>query len=118
MSHVVCSNLAYAHPGGDLLFTGVGFRVSPGDHVGLVGANGVGKSTLFRLLAGAARADEGEVSVGGRLAWMPQDVGVAGEDRTVRELLVSLAPHALRVAGERMHAAERALEAGDEAAGM
>ena len=118
MAHVVVSNLAYAHPGGDLLFTDVAFRVSPGDHVGLVGANGVGKSTLFRVLTGEAPPDEGEVSVGGRLAYMPQNVGVDGDKRSVRELLVSLAPHALRVAGERMIAAERRLAEGDDAAGM
>jgi ATPase subunit of ABC transporter with duplicated ATPase domains len=118
VSHVVCSNLAYAHPGGDLLFSGVSFRIAPGSHVGLVGANGVGKSTLFRVLAGELAPDEGEASAGGRLAYMSQQVGLEGDGRTVRELLVSLAPHALRAAGERMAAAERALAAGDEAAGM
>lgn len=100
MSHVVCTDLAYAHPGGDLLFTGVGFRVSPGDHVGVVGANGVGKTTLFRILAGELPPEQGELSVGGRVAYMPQDVGVGEDTRTVRELLTSLAPGALRAAGE------------------
>jgi ATPase subunit of ABC transporter with duplicated ATPase domains len=118
MSYVTCTSLAYAHPGGDLLFTDVSFHVAPGDHVGLVGANGVGKSTLFRVIAGELPVDEGEATVGGRLAYMPQDVGVGGDERTVRELLTSLAPHALRAAGERMVAAERALAAGDEHAGM
>src|SRR3954464_9701371 len=114
MSHVACSNLAYAHPGGELLFSDVGFTISPGRKVGVVGANGVGKSTLFRVLAGDLRPEEGEVSVGGRLAYMAQDVGLDRDGRTVRELLLALAPHALRSAGERMLAAERALEAGDE----
>ena len=118
MSHVVCSNLAYAHPGGDLLFSGVEFRISPGEHVGVVGANGVGKSTLLRVLAGELPPDEGQASVGGRMLFMPQDVGVADEAATVRELLLALAPHALRAAGERVIAAERALAAGDDAAGM
>jgi ATPase subunit of ABC transporter with duplicated ATPase domains len=118
MAHVTCSSLAYAHPGGDLLFTDVSFHVAPGDHVGVVGANGVGKSTLFRVLTGELPVDEGEFTVGGRLAYMPQDVGVGGDDRTVRELLTALAPSALRRAGERMLAAERALAAGDDQAGM
>src|SRR4051795_13568666 len=118
MSHVTCSSLAYAHPGGDLLFTDVSFHVAPGDHVGLVGANGVGKSTLFRVVAGELPADEGEVRVGGRLAYMPQDVGVGDDQRTVREMLTSLAPRALRAAGERVLAAERALAAGDDRAGI
>jgi ATPase subunit of ABC transporter with duplicated ATPase domains len=118
MSYVVCSDLAYAHPGGDLLFTGVGFRVSPGDHVGVVGANGVGKSTLFRIIAGELPPEEGELSVGGRVAYMPQFVGIGDDTRTVRELLMSLAPGALHAAGARMLAAERALAEGDHDAGM
>jgi len=118
MSHVIASDLAYAHPGGDLLFSNVAFKVSPGQKVGVVGPNGVGKSTLFGILTGALAPEEGEVSLGGRLAHMPQDVGVAGEGRTVRELLLALAPATLRRAGERMAAAERRLDGGDDAAGM
>jgi ATPase subunit of ABC transporter with duplicated ATPase domains len=118
MSHVTCSSLAYAHPGGDLLFTDVSFHVSPGDHVGVVGPNGVGKSTLFRVIAGELPADDGDAKAGGRLAYMPQDVGVGDDQRTVRELLTALAPKALRGAGERMLAAERALAAGDDQAGI
>src|SRR3954447_8171200 len=118
MSHITCSSLAYAHPGGDLLFSDVSFHVAPGDHVGLVGANGVGKSTLFRVITGELPADEGETTVGGRLGYMPQDVGVGDDARTVREMLTALAPHALRSAGERMLAAERALAAGDDQAGI
>ncbi|HET7051548.1 MAG TPA: ATP-binding cassette domain-containing protein [Solirubrobacteraceae bacterium] len=112
------SRLAYAHPGGELLFCDVSFRVSEGRHVGLVGANGVGKSTLFRVLAGALSADEGDVSVGGIVGYMSQDIGVADERRTVRELLLSLAPLAVRLAGERMLRHESQLAAGDVDAGM
>jgi ATPase subunit of ABC transporter with duplicated ATPase domains len=118
MGHVVVSRLAYAHPGGELLFSDVSFRVSAGRHVGLVGANGVGKSTLFRVLAGALSADDGDVSIGGIIGYMAQDIGVADEDRTVRELLLSLAPLALRSAGERMLRHEAQLAAGDADAGM
>ena len=118
MAHVVASHLAYAHPGGDLLFSDVSFRVSPGEHVGLVGANGVGKSTLFRVLTGALAPDEGELSVGGMIGYMTQDVGAADDGRSVRELLLSLAPWAVRRAGERVLRYESQLAAGDEAAGM
>ena len=118
MAYVVCSELAYAHPGGDLLFSGVSFRIPAGRKIGVVGANGIGKSTLFGVLAGDLAAEEGEVSIEGRLAHMPQDVGVVGEPRTVRELLLGLAPGALRSAGARMASAERRLAGGDDDAGI
>jgi ATPase subunit of ABC transporter with duplicated ATPase domains len=126
VSHIAVSGLAYAHPGGELLFSDVSFRLSPGRHAGLIGANGVGKSTLLRILAGELSADEGDAATGGLVGYMPQDVGlnrihaedVPGRDRTVRELLLSLAPVAVRTAGEAMIGLEAALEAGDDAAGM
>ncbi|HEX3689663.1 MAG TPA: ATP-binding cassette domain-containing protein [Solirubrobacteraceae bacterium] len=118
MAHVAVSGLAYAHPGGDLLFSDVSFRVSPGQHVGLVGRNGVGKSTLLRILAGILTADEGEHAVGGGLGYMPQDVGVGDDERTVRELLLSLAPFAVRQAGQSVLALEAQLAAGDPSAGI
>src|SRR6202035_1647454 len=116
--HVVVSRLAYAHPGGDLLFSDVSFRVSAGEHVGVGGSNGVGKSTMFRVLTGALRADDGEVSVGGIVGYMAQDVGASDDSRSVRELLLSLAPRAVRLAGERVLRHEAELAAGDDAAGM
>ena len=118
MAHVAVSHLAYAHPGGDLLFSDVSFRVSPGQHTALVGTNGVGKSTLLRILAGELPATEGEATHGGRLLYMPQDVGVDGKAQTVRALLVSLAPEALRRAGEAMAETESAFAAGDPEAGV
>jgi ATPase subunit of ABC transporter with duplicated ATPase domains len=118
VAHVAVSNLAYAHPGGDLLFSDVSFRISPGQHVGLVGTNGVGKSTLLKILVGELTPDEGECAVGGLAGYMPQDVGVRDGELTVRALLLSLAPRALRQAGESMLVLEAQLEAGDPSAGI
>ena len=46
------SELAYAPPGADQLFFDVSFGVAPGEHAALVGVNGVGKSTILRILSG------------------------------------------------------------------
>jgi ABC-type bacteriocin/lantibiotic exporter with double-glycine peptidase domain len=64
---IVVSKLAWKLPGGDELFRDVAFRVGNGDRVALVGANGVGKSTLLKLITGDLDASEGTISVDGEL---------------------------------------------------
>jgi len=55
----------------------VGFAVKQGEFVTVVGPSGCGKSTLLRILAGLARASDGEVSLGGRPVTGPsRDIGV------------------------------------------
>ncbi len=46
---------------------GLSFEIEPGAGVALIGANGVGKTTLLRLLAGVLAPDEGQVAVRGRI---------------------------------------------------
>ncbi len=54
------------HSFGDrTLFKDVSFRLVEGDHIGLVGANGVGKSTLMSIITGQAIHDTGKVE------WLP-----------------------------------------------
>ena len=50
--------------GDRLLFEHVSFSVPKGSIVGIIGANGMGKSTLFRILMGLEQPDSGEVIVG------------------------------------------------------
>jgi ATP-binding cassette ChvD family protein len=50
--------------GDRLLFEHVSFNVPKGSIVGIIGANGMGKSTLFRILMGLEQPDSGEVIVG------------------------------------------------------
>ena len=47
--------------GGTEVLRGVSFQVNPGEKVGLVGRNGAGKSTVFRLVTGAEAPDSGDV---------------------------------------------------------
>jgi ATPase subunit of ABC transporter with duplicated ATPase domains len=59
---LVAKNLSAGH-GERALFAGLDLVVAPGDVVGLVGANGAGKSSLLRLLAGLDHPERGSVSV-------------------------------------------------------
>jgi ATPase subunit of ABC transporter with duplicated ATPase domains len=47
--------------------------VSPGDRVGIVGPNGIGKSTLLRILAGLEQPDSGRVVRTGTVGYLPQE---------------------------------------------
>ncbi len=49
--------------GGQVLFDDVNFTISPGERIGLVGRNGTGKTTLFKLILGEEEPDAGEVSM-------------------------------------------------------
>ncbi len=57
------------------VFTGVDFALAWGERAGLVGPNGVGKTTLLEILAGRSRPDRGRVSVarGARAGYLTQD---------------------------------------------
>jgi ATPase subunit of ABC transporter with duplicated ATPase domains len=107
---IAVSKLAWSLPGGDELFRDVGFRVGDGDRVAIVGANGVGKSTLLKLITGDLSATEGTISIDGQIGVMHQLVGTADHPATtVHELLLSLAPERLRRAAERLSSAEQRL---------
>ena len=49
--------------GGNALFKGISFRVNPRERVGIVGRNGHGKTTLFRLITGDEDFDGGSITV-------------------------------------------------------
>jgi ATPase subunit of ABC transporter with duplicated ATPase domains len=55
MSSIAVSELAYAPPGADQLFFDVSFGVAPGEHAAIVGANGVGKSTILAFSRTSSR---------------------------------------------------------------
>lgn len=114
MTSIVVSELAYAPPGADQLFFDVSFGIAPGEHAAIVGANGVGKSTILRILSGVLEADEGEFTVGGTMLTMTQDVGMSRPTDTLREMLIEVAPVALREAGRKLVSAEKALATGDD----
>jgi ATPase subunit of ABC transporter with duplicated ATPase domains len=71
---ITASNIALAY-GKRVIFQDVNIKFAPGNCYGLIGANGAGKSTFLKILAGQLEADRGEVSKGKRerIAVLNQD---------------------------------------------
>ncbi|WP_367433632.1 ABC-F family ATP-binding cassette domain-containing protein [Streptomyces celluloflavus] len=116
MGHVEAGHLEYYLPDGRVLLGDVSFRVGEGASVALVGANGAGKTTLLRLIAGELQPHGGSVTVSGGLGVMPQFVGSVRDERTVRDLLVSVASPRIRTAAAAVDAAELAIVTSDDEA--
>jgi ATPase subunit of ABC transporter with duplicated ATPase domains len=69
--------------GSTLVLAGVSLVVGEGSRIGVVGPNGVGKSTLLRILAGLAEPDAGRVLRSPpslRVGYVPQETDVRGEE--------------------------------------
>src|SRR5690242_12846166 len=91
------------------LFADVSFRVGEGAKVALIGPNGAGKTTLLRMVAGDLPVVTGAVTRAGGLGVMRQFIGMIADDTTLAGLALSLAPPAVRAAGQRLATAEAAL---------
>jgi ATPase subunit of ABC transporter with duplicated ATPase domains len=88
MSTLVASNIFKSHGSAPILVD-VSLTVAPHARIGVVGPNGVGKSTLLRILAGLEEADSGRVTrrpAALTVGYLPQEVRGPGE--TVRDYLV------------------------------
>ncbi|MFN3610370.1 MAG: ATP-binding cassette domain-containing protein, partial [Hyphomonas sp.] len=81
---ITLASLTFALPDGRVLFSDLNFSFNQ-ERVGLVGRNGIGKSTLLDLIGGRAAPTSGAVVVSGTIGMLPQAFGVdAGE--TVADL--------------------------------
>ncbi|MEV0675788.1 ATP-binding cassette domain-containing protein [Actinosynnema sp. NPDC050436] len=114
MGFLDSNGLAYRLPDGRELFRDVSFKVGAGAVVALVGANGVGKTTLLRILSGELAPSAGSVRVQGGLGVMPQFVGSVRDGSTVRDLLLAASPRPLREAATRLDEVELALMENDD----
>lgn len=92
---------------------GLSMQVNPGEHVGLVGRNGSGKTTMFRLIGGDEQADKGEVirARGVRLGFLAQHIHFE-PGLTVHESALAAFGHLQRIEHE-MHELEHRMADAD-----
>lgn len=62
MHYVSAEGLTKSY-GAEPLFSNISFHISEGDKIGLIARNGIGKSTLLRILSGQEHADEGKLFI-------------------------------------------------------
>lgn len=73
--------------GGATVLDGYGFRCGTGAVLAILGANGVGKTTLLSCLVGILKPDRGTIAVQGRIGFVPQLFDVAF-DYTVADIVL------------------------------
>ncbi|MFF4100900.1 ABC-F family ATP-binding cassette domain-containing protein [Streptomyces sp. NPDC001903] len=116
MGHLEASHLEYFLPDGRVLLGDASFRVGEGSVAALVGANGAGKTTLLRLISGELQPHGGTITSSGGVGVMHQFVGSVRDDRTVRDLLVSVSQPRIRAAAAAVDAAEHLIMTVDDEA--
>ncbi len=79
--HIIQLNQVCVDYPGRRVFDGLTWAIAERDRIGLVGANGAGKSSLLRVLAGLYKPDEGTITRarGVEVGYLPQDVTFEGD---------------------------------------
>ena len=98
------------------ILDGLSFQVDSGERVGLLGRNGAGKTTVFRMLTGELEPDEGEVQIAaGRRVGLISQIPVYPEGYTVEDVLQTAFARMFRLKDE-MDALALRMEQGDSGA--
>jgi len=86
-------NISKGYAGQDL-FEKVTFKINPGERIGLVGRNGHGKTTIFRMITGDESPDEGNINVpkNYRVGYVRQEIEFT-EDTILAEAMKGLPEH-------------------------
>ncbi|MFA5467764.1 MAG: ATP-binding cassette domain-containing protein [Sphaerochaetaceae bacterium] len=98
---ITASNISLSY-GNQVLFKEVNIKFTPGNCYGIIGANGAGKSTFLKILAGEIESDTGEIIIpaGQRIAVLKQD-HYAYNDYSVVDTVIMGYPRLWQVSKQR-----------------
>ncbi len=88
---LIADNISYELSTSRTLFKDVRLSINQGERIALVGANGVGKSSLLKILAGEIQPNSGSVARDGVIYYLPQinTIPQLNQEVTVLEFLIS-----------------------------
>ena len=110
MTDISVQDLKKSFEVGHPVLDGLSFEVAAGERVGILGANGCGKTTLFRILSGELEPDEGTAAIRrGRRVGLISQIPVYPDGWTTEDVLRE-AHSRLRAMGERMQELETQME--------
>ena len=72
---LIIQNISYTHPSNDLLFSDINLTVNNNEKKALIGNNGVGKSTLFKIITNELQPSSGQINVEDEPYYVPQIFG-------------------------------------------
>ncbi|MBA3771936.1 MAG: ABC transporter ATP-binding protein [Ramlibacter sp.] len=121
MEMLIDARALHTYYGAGHILRGIDFRVGPGETIGLMGRNGMGKSTLLKTLMGLVKPRAGSVAVMGRdmtgkppheiarkgVAYVPEGRGIFGNLSVVENLKMAARPGSR---GQRDWTYDRVLE--------
>ena len=89
-------NISYKHNNSDLLFDNISFTVNNHEKIALIGANGIGKSTLLKIITGELQPSNGELRINSDPYYIPQIFGQYNHFTIAEALRVNHKLNALR----------------------
>jgi ATPase components of ABC transporters with duplicated ATPase domains len=92
---IIVKSLSYAHTDGELLFKDLNFTIYKGSKAALVGNNGMGKSTLLKIISGHLEQSGGEVILPEKPYYIPQHLGQYDRHTVAQALGVDLKLNAM-----------------------
>ena len=114
MSILTVSNVSHSF-GGRQILENVSFRLLNGEHVGLIGANGEGKSTFLNIITGKLTPEEGKVEWCNRITvgYLDQHT-VLQKGKTIKEVLQDAFHHLFDLEKEMMELYEKMCDCSEE----
>ncbi len=114
MSILTVKNLSHGF-GDRAIFNDVSFRLLKGEHIGLIGANGEGKSTFINIITGKLQPDDGEIEWAKRvrIGYLDQHTTLE-KGQTIRDILKSAFQYLFNLEAEMNQICDKMAEATPE----